>query len=1444
MFTIAPESIDNLIGNRLPAWMKNAPADRLSALQLAMMQQDRRQDQLKARYGAVTPLDVFAEILLISALQAVTGKVHDVRKGQLHRVWRKLNAPVTPTLPLPWERSESTRSLLASALHNFAVNEVAEELWLPESRLDDGSGATLPLRPGAYAALCRSLDIGGKYQAYLESHFLPSNVLERQAIDQMLEQVQQSNFEVAVRLAALKFEIDELTFLQLLPLISAEPIVPVYSVDIRPCKLYLLGKQIVGVVALEIRSGRSRNATLEGVVAWVPDDPHGELARYPSWSALYEELGLRLRQNDYGTFFMRFLSEADRPAFFAVLAGLQSTTAMNALQLDGRNQAITLSLFSHMRQAHIEKIIADARLLAVPTEVEDMATREARLHSYANAGLDLLTLASLFVPGLGVVMLGIAAAQLFDEVYEGYEDWKLGDRQSALGHLFAVAGMLGAGVVFAAGGAAVSRLIERIPFVDALLPVLPEDGRLRLCDGSLQGYRIADDQSPVAQVMGELGQQRIKLQQGSFLVEPTGTEGEWRIRHPRRANAHGPLLRNNGSGGWYHEFEQAHVWDDQQVMLSRLGSLLADVSDIEATDILGTTGFDRDRLRRLHVEGAKAPSRLLDALERHRLHAAEPMLRAEAFEQRIAARQKLGTAAEQLLRRDFPDLTARSAEMIVESASGFQYEQMLRKGRVPLPLAEQARWALRDSRLDRACAGLYQKSAVNSDCETLMVRLVDHLTPWSEQVRIELREQAVDGPLLVRQGDERANEVRRITRTEDGYQAVDDKGQGLAGTLPGDSLAQALLCHMDAVQKLQLGSVEPTALQLTDACIRWLGSNREQAAKLIGMVPPSAGLRPPLRLGDGRLGYPLSGRQLGARHGVRHGVRNLYPTLTDAQLEDFISQWVNSGRSPWEHLADLQQQLASLRQALEDWCREAGSVTRRYRRHQLAKQLRRVWRRKLQDADGVFVLTVDGEAVGGLPTLPENVRFDHVRRLTLRGMQLDTIDSAFMQRFSGLRLLDLGRNALTAIPPGIERLTELADLCLSGNRIVVDAASEERLSALLKLRWLDLSDNPIGSVPALRGASSLRAISLRNTRLSGVPIALLEHPTLEVVDVRDNQITTVSELVLQLHHARLGRLVLHDNPLTADAVRRLSSFTRQVSRPAHAALEASARNIWLSDLAPSELARCSQVWQRLVEDESQNAADFFRFLHDLGRSEEFLARPRYMRQRVWAILDSCEQNSEVRQALFEQVGGARTCADQLLFILSELEIKVLVVRGSAGLSAEKAEARMLRLGRSLYRLEQVDRIAAEHVREVQAFNPTEAVDEVEVYLAYRIGLAEPLGLPAQPAYMHYQHFSQVNRADLRDARAMVLARENSQVLCDSLASRDFWKDYLRTAYAERFEAFDTPYHERLSTLEEQAASGTDQRYLEQVDALRAERALAERRFILELTRQAHTRHLA
>lgn len=229
-------------------------------------------------------------------------------------------------------------------------------------------------------------------------------------------------------------------------------------------------------------------------------------------------------------------------------------------------------------------------------------------------------------------MLAVAAVDVVSEVYKGYEDWRIGDRQGALDHLMGVAQNLAAGAVIGAVHMGISRALERVSFVDALTPVHEGEGRARL--------------------------------------------------------AHWP--------------PSAHHLDGGGPLLRRFGGVFAETSDQSAETLLRITGFEEAQVRHIHLDGGESPARLGDAHERYELHTLEPRLRGRAFERELAARQGVPSVAGALLIKVFPGLSVRGAEEILASASGAQIKALLATGRVPLAMAERARWFLRESRVDRA----------------------------------------------------------------------------------------------------------------------------------------------------------------------------------------------------------------------------------------------------------------------------------------------------------------------------------------------------------------------------------------------------------------------------------------------------------------------------------------------------------------------------------------------------------------------------------------------------------------------------------------------------------------------------------------------------------------------------------------------------------------------
>ncbi|MDR6711697.1 hypothetical protein J2W83_001291 [Pseudomonas hunanensis] len=1363
-------SVDALIASRLPGWLTSASAEHVRKLHASLRQQQAAQTPVQRLLGNLIPLQIFAAQLLQPALAERGLADLDVYKGRL-RLRSHVRIPsYVAAVPEGVVVHEFEHSLLAAALHNFEDSETQTLATLEGALVLDAQGHPAGITYKGFTRLCRRLDIGGKYQAYLKEWLLPPGA-QGQVITAQLQEAHRASLEATVRMTAIRGEIDQRTYRQFLPIMADKPVVASEHATLIPRALRLFGKQVSGVVVFEARRLDLGGTPLEEVIAWIPGDPHGALTVCASWQALYQQLGRSMRTPGYREFFLRFISKRDLPGFSHALERANAAASEDAaLSVDGRHEAIDPPLFEYLGQRQIETLLDDASVLAVPTADVDRAERARRLLFYRNAGLDLLGLASFFVPGLGLPLLAITAAELADEVYQGYSAWRLGDREAALAHLVGVAqNVIATGLTVGAGAAAAS--LERQAFVDGLAPVRDQAGRLRLAS-----------------------------------------------------------------------LETAHELEAGHELLWRLDETLRPVTVQAATDLLQITGYEPAQLRRLHIEQAPAPARLLDAAQRYRLHQTLPGMRAEVFEAHLAGQQAQLQPAEQVLQRDFPGLTARSCKELVDQASGLDIEQMLARQRVPLPLAERARWQLREQRLDRACAGLCQPAAVTRDTERLALGLLDAWVPWS--VHIELREGSLQGERLAHGGSQQASEVRSLSKRDEGYLAVDAGGQPLANATTADSLLQGLMLLLDEHQLIQLGNAGRSPSALAEALLVRASTSRDRAAGLIGLAPVGGGLRPPVRWGDGRLGYPLSGRGESSGQAIRRGLRQLFPTFTSTQIESYLSNLAVQGVDPWAHYNYLQEQLGSLRQALHAWAHEPVGVAQAYRRRQVASRIRRSWRRKQQNAEGEYILEIDGERVGLLPVLPAGLEFPHVTQLRLRRMGLVGLEADFLARFTGLRQLDLRDNQLTSIPAGVANLPELRELRLGDNRIVLDAEGNRNLNALGQLRVLDLSENPLGMAPQLRGLNLLRRLSLRATGLTSMPPIALEHATLESIDLRDNRIHTLTDTAIAASTRRLARLALHDNPLeaqTSEAIQQLSPaiVERVLPTRRHVETASAAREIWLQDLDEPALSRARLQWKALADE--PGSLDLFRFLADLASSVDYRQQPREMRRRVQSILEVCEHNGQVREAVFQQASGPRSCTDRLLLILSNLEVRAMVVQRTAGLESRHAEPGLLELGRSLYRLDEVDRIAAQHIERLRTGDPYALVDDIEIYLAFRVGLADALGLPGQPAQMHFAHFADVSPPHLRDARTAVLSAENVESLSTSLAAREFWQEYLRNRHDDRFEALNEPFHARLEALEAMVGGSSERVYLDQVDALMAQRNVAERQLVLRLTREAYAR---
>jgi hypothetical protein len=380
------------------------------------------------------------------------------------------------------------------------------------------------------------------------------------------------------------------------------------------------------------------------LIAYVPDDPDHPLKEYSSLTEFMKMLIGQLRNTEYQAFFSRFVAHKDKGVFFTRVNERFTTftwhqrepfdmgpwwreTAVenpNAEPITNRiHSDLWITLFHERR----DKAIADARLIAVPTDDEDATARFKRLTSYLSIGWNVFNFAAMLVPGLGEAMLGIMVAQMLAEVAEGVEDWSKGDKEQASAYFngvlinFAQLALMGAGHVLPGTGVAP---IKVSPFVEGLKPV-EVGGKERLWNPDLGPYEqpVALSDGAKASDTGlyrHQDQDLLRLDDKCYAVKQDPDTGQHRLQHPTRADAYQPLLEHNGAGSWKTELDQPLAWDKGQI-LRRLGASVDGLSDETLEQILTASGVHENVLRRLHVEQETPPALLADTLKRFKAHA-------------------------------------------------------------------------------------------------------------------------------------------------------------------------------------------------------------------------------------------------------------------------------------------------------------------------------------------------------------------------------------------------------------------------------------------------------------------------------------------------------------------------------------------------------------------------------------------------------------------------------------------------------------------------------------------------------------------------------------------------------------------------------------------------------------------------------------------------------
>ncbi|KAF1005259.1 MAG: hypothetical protein GAK32_02674 [Pseudomonas fluorescens] len=547
-----------------------------------------------------------------------------------------------------------TVSLLDAALYNFDQSETRSDAYEPDSTFithpsNTGQFDTLPdvrkaMSVQAFTRLCRELDIGARYAHYLRTRLGMDEPVSSAVLQYKVGTSQKAALKAALQLAILQGDIQHDTRQLIEAIVDTPNAAPSWQCH----DLSLMGAPLTGIVLFA--QDLEKSHTIERLVAYVPDDPQHPIKEYASPLAFKQELVRQLRSDDYQVFFSRFVAHENRGQFFAGLnqrlanitwhrpqpgSGLpawrKQPTQDPKLQFGATR--IRSHLWQHLYQQKLNKLLNDARTIAVSTASADQKARWALWDSFVNVASAILNVVvqvvAPFVPGLGELMLDYMAYQLLDEVFEGVVDWAEGESLEAFEHLMGVAQTLVQLGAFAAGSTiGVTELRKALPadivaFIDRFKPVKLANERPRYWKPDLAPYEQPFTVSPRTGLDEQglyhaYGESLLPLNNKLYAVERAPDSEHYRIRHPTRPEAFKPLIRQNGEGAWHTELEHPQQWD-RPTLLHRLGHKAHALSQADRELALTLSGVTEGALRRMHVNSEAVPPLLDDTLARLRI---------------------------------------------------------------------------------------------------------------------------------------------------------------------------------------------------------------------------------------------------------------------------------------------------------------------------------------------------------------------------------------------------------------------------------------------------------------------------------------------------------------------------------------------------------------------------------------------------------------------------------------------------------------------------------------------------------------------------------------------------------------------------------------------------------------------------------------------------------
>ena len=910
-----------------------------------------------------------------------------------------------------------------------------------------------------------------------------------------------------------------------------------------------------------------------------------------------------------------------------------------------------------------------------------------------------------------------------------------------------------------------------------------------LLDDSLNRFKLFKE----AQQAGELIRTGQALPPSSYWFEPLPTylEGWPADKALKVYESASKTGRFRHYGNPQASADQTLSTDLSHVMSGEWPQSIADfLDDKELTTLLGRQTPQGEQVQEL----------------RNRLGDEADKLKTDIFNQQYQAGETSGNSRVRQVRDTFPELPSRAAQTLLGHASAAELERMTQEQRLPLRLKNQAReWAF-EARTSHAYEGFYDDALLNADTERLALNTLRIYTDAFDDLRIEVREGTLDGPLRCSVGEADAGTVRTLVRDEfaqyevhGGQNAREAQGffQAILQTLPAEKL-KALGYRTGEGRKLKQWIMEKTA--------------PPAERRTVLAEPP---IRPIAAPEDVLL---LRGQALTIRaKTLEERTSELYPHLNEREISTFVRS-LGTEDEALLTLRRLDHELDALEVILNKWryqqpdawgpgansFRDKGGLHLAERLVECFQRKPTVFGERSTTLEGGYALDLSSELARydieyWWIKLPELKPFiDQVTTLNLDRMSYSAPSDRMLKDFPHLRQLSARDCGLTELPKSIGKMHFLRTLRLMNNQIKLTASSVEQLRNLTHLETLRLDDNPsLGMLPNVERMPKLRVLSLSNTGATTWPEGLFKkrRPRGFFLDLQENPLKELPTVVRGSDDAFIvARTRLFERDLSVKNRIVYEDYRKSVGiKPTQfytdAADDAIAQwpmdddsKLWSPEVSGLGTYR-EEAWHDLMmEPESKG---FFQLIQKQTLSADYTAggeAKKQLSKRVWRMIEAIDLDSELRKDLFEMATSPTTCADAGAQVFNHMGIKVIAREAYALSTSNKIlENKLVTLAKGAARLARVDDIA----RADYQSRPNEP-EEVEVYLAYETGLAQRLGLPWQSEQMLFRLTAGVSNRAIDEAYDTVISMEAGDGLINDMIEQPFWEKYLRDTFPNEF----------------------------------------------------------